>query len=299
MLKKLAEAQIGQLRTEFGTAGYVQYVNHMGDDASIVEQARVTSDTTGRSRDDDTRLLEYLFRHRHTTPFEFCEIVFELQLPIDVARQLIRHRTASTNEYSTRYSEAIDHANTQGPYRKQSTSNRQGSGEEVVVADPKSNLPLLRDGSPQAVLKQMELVAIGEARECYTKMLDVGVAREQARRVLPLSTYTRMRWKLDLHNLFHFLGLRLDAHAQQEIRELAEGIARIVQFLYPRSWEAFSIYRLGAVTLSGRDVQAYKLWIGTHDIDGFKKECKNREIYPTHRELTEAIAKFERLEAGT
>lgn len=288
-------------RTEFGTAGYVQYIDHLGSDASIVEQARLTAQSEGRSDAQDTQLLEYLMRHRHTTPFEFAEIIFEIQLPIDVARQLIRHRTANCNEYSTRYSPAIDMQNLAGPYRVQAKSNRQGS--DGVVDDT------LQDSLGSAEEETVEAV-----KDFYKHMLDEGVSREQARRVLPLSTYTKMRWKLDVHNLFHFLGLRLDSHAQLEIREMAGGIANIVKKLYPKAWDAFYTYRLKSITLSGRDVAAMHELVA-HDVEDLNlpvgarlsgkvsfrltTEDEFRKLatmhYPTKRELDEAVDKFLRL----
>src|SRR6185503_18131968 len=186
--------------------GFVCLVDVMGDDQAVVQAARVSYGEGTRKVSDDRGLIRYLLRHRHTTPFEMVELKFLVRVPMDTWRQWIRHRTASVNEYSTRYSLAIDAAQ-QTPadqWRTQAAGNRQGSGE-VLTAEAGSQLSVAEHELLQA------------ARRTYEERIDRGVAREQARKDLPLSTYTEAYWKIDLHNLFHFLALRMDSHAQHEI----------------------------------------------------------------------------------
>ena len=187
-------------------------------------------------------------RHSHTTPFEMCEIKFHVRVPMDAWRQWIRHRTANVNEYSTRYSVAIDAAQTTAPtsWRVQSPLTRQGSGEAI-------------DDAVGQQLSSEERELLDHARSVYEHRLQIGVAREQARKDLPLSTYTEAYWKIDLHNLLHFLHLRMDEHAQLEIRAYANVIGSIVQRWCPIAWEAFLDYRLGAITLSALDQEILAL----------------------------------------
>ena len=193
--------------------GFVRVVDYMGSDASIVQAARVSYGVGTRQVHEDRGLIRYLMRHHHTTPFEMCELKLHVRVPMDCWRQWIRHRTANVNEYSTRYSIAIDAAQTTPPtnWRLQSPTNRQGS----------TGLLNLEAGTQ---LSQKEAAFHHAARELYEERLASGVAREQARKDLPLSTYTEAYWKIDLHNLFHFLSLRIDAQAQTEIRAYAEVI---------------------------------------------------------------------------
>jgi thymidylate synthase (FAD) len=206
--------------------GFVCLVDVMGDDSSIVQAARVSyGDGTQRVSDDRT-LIRYLLRHRHTTPFEMAEIKLLVRVPMDCWRQWIRHRTANVNEYSTRYSLAIDAAQTTAPaeWRTQAVSNRQGSGDAL----PES---LGRE------LTQRETDLQQSIKQEYEQRIAAGVAREQARKDLPLSTYTEAYWKIDLHNLLHFLALRMDHHAQLEIRNYATTIGeQIVKPLFPVAW---------------------------------------------------------------
>ena len=214
--------------------GFVCLVDVMGDDSSVVQAARVSYGEGTRKTSDDRTLIRYLLRHRHTTPFEMAEIKLLVRVPMDCWRQWIRHRTANVNEYSTRYSIAIDSAQTTDPteWRSQAASNRQGSSG-TLSAEVGDELT--------AEEHQLQL----DMRRVYQQRLDKGVAREQARKDLPLSTYTEAYWKVDLHNLLHFLSLRMDSHAQQEIRDYATTIGRkIIQPLFPIVWEAFEDYRM-------------------------------------------------------
>jgi thymidylate synthase (FAD) len=224
--------------------GFVCLVDCMGDDAAVVQAARVSYGEGTKRVSDDRTLIRYLMRHRHTTPFEMVEIKFLIRVPMDCWRQWIRHRTASVNEYSTRYSVAID--SMQGTaadnWRTQAEQNRQGSGAPLAT---ELGRKLTEDEHHFQVT----------ARQVYQKRLEAGVAREQARKDLPLSTYTEAYWKIDLHNLLHFLALRMDMHAQQEIRDYATTVGeQIVQPLFPLVWEAFSDYRLGGLVLSRLEV---------------------------------------------
>ncbi len=220
--------------------GFVCLVDVMGDDPAVVQAARVSYGEGTKKVSDDRSLIRYLLRHRHTTPFEMAELKLLVRVPMDCWRQWIRHRTANVNEYSTRYSLAIDAMQTTSSddWRTQATQNRQGSGAclDAVQGQPLSN---------------SEAEFQHRARELYEQRIALGVAREQARKDLPLSTYTEAYWKCDLHNLLHFLALRMDSHAQLEIREYATAIGQqIVRPLFPIVWEAFVDYRLEGMLLS-------------------------------------------------
>jgi thymidylate synthase (FAD) len=224
--------------------GFVCLVDVMGDDSAVVQAARVSYGEGTKKVSDDRTLIRYLMRHRHTTPFEMAELKFLVRVPMDTWRQWIRTRTASVNEYSTRYSIAIDAAQTTPPdeWRAQAASNRQGS-EGMLSAEIGTNLTA------------SESALLAESRRVYEERLAAGVAREQARKDLPLSTYTEAYWKIDLHNLLHFLALRMDAHAQKEIRDYATAIGeQIVRPLFPVVWEAFEDYRLASMHLTRLDI---------------------------------------------
>lgn len=225
--------------------GFVRVVDYMGGDASIVQAARVSYGVGTKRVHQDRGLIRYLLRHRHTTPFEMCELKLHVRVPMDAWRQWIRHRAASVNEYSTRYSIAIDaaQATPRHAWRRQAGGNRQGSEGFL-------------DETAGAKLSEAEQRLHAETRRTYEERLSQGVAREQARKDLPLATYTEAYWKIDLHNLLHFLGLRMDAHAQLEIREYAEIIGHeIVSRWCPVTWEAFLEYRMQGVSFSGREAR--------------------------------------------
>jgi thymidylate synthase (FAD) len=220
--------------------GFVRVVDYMGDDSAIVQAARVSYGKGTKRINEDRALIRYLIRHDHTTPFEMCEIKLHVRVPMDIWRQWIRHRTANVNEYSTRYSEAIDAAQRTAPgaWRTQSSTNRQGSAGRVA-----------EDVGTRLTAEEAELQA--RARAVYDARLALGVAREQARKDLPLATFTEAYWKIDLHNLLHFLELRMEAHAQQEIRDYATTIGeQIVAKWVPLAWEAFNDYRRRATRFS-------------------------------------------------
>src|SRR3989344_8670183 len=213
--------------------GFVRVMDYMGGDASVVQAARVSYGTGTKKVSEDKGLIRYLMRHRHSTPFEMVELKFHVKVPMDAWRQWIRHRTANVNEYSTRYSEAIDDAQGTEPeeWRLQASNNKQGSGGFVE-----------RGIGEELTHEETELQE--HARRVYDRRIELSVAREQARKDLPLSTYTEAYWKIDLHNLFHFLSLRMDSHAQKEIREYATVMGNeIVKRVAPIAYEAFEDYR--------------------------------------------------------
>ena len=224
--------------------GFVCLVDVMGEDSSVVQAARVSYGDGTKKVSDDRTLIRYLLRHRHTTPFEMAEVKILVRVPMDCWRQWVRHRTANINEYSTRYSLAIDSAQTTPPdqWRTQAKSNRQGSAE-----------PLPIEMGQQLTDEETELQA--KIKSVYESRIEKGVAREQARKDLPLATYTEAYWKVDLHNLCHFLSLRMDSHAQLEIREYATTIGmQIIKPLFPVVWEAFEDYRQGSMFLTRLDI---------------------------------------------
>ncbi|MGC2289634.1 MAG: FAD-dependent thymidylate synthase [Thermoplasmata archaeon] len=219
----------------------------MGNDAAIVQAARVSYGPGTKSIRDDRGLIRYLLRHRHTTPFEMVEFKFLVRLPIYVARQMIRHRTASVNEFSARYSIVPDEFDLppREDIRRQSTRNRQGRAEPLPV-----------DVS-ERFRSDLERVS-REAYAAYTAALEAGVARETARTILPLAYYTQWYWKIDLWNLLHFLSLRLDAHSQEEIRVYAAELAKAVQAVCPAAYEAFEDFVLGGLSLSRKERHAIR-----------------------------------------
>lgn len=233
--------------------GFVCLVDCMGDDSAVVQAARVSYGAGTKRVSDDRTLIRYLMRHRHSTPFEMAELKFLIRVPMDCWRQWIRHRTANVNEYSTRYSVAIDSMQSTTPdeWRTQAEQNRQGSAGAVPA---ELGLELTEDEHHFQVA----------ARQIYQKRLEAGVAREQARKDLPLSTYTEAYWKIDLHNLLHFLALRMDSHAQQEIRDYATAIGEnILKPLFPVVWEAFVDYRQQGMFMSRLDVAVMQRLIAT------------------------------------
>jgi thymidylate synthase (FAD) len=231
--------------------GHVRVIDYMGDDAAIVQAARVSYGAGTKKVHEDRGLIRYLLRNAHTTPFEMCKLKLHVRVPMDCWRQWIRHRTASVNEYSTRYSEAISDQQSTRPneWRLQAMLNKQGS-EGFLEAEI------------GAELTNSEAEFHRTAHALYDARIDKGVAREQARKDLPLSTYTEAYWSIDLHNLLHFLNLRMDSHAQYEIRQYATLIGEeIVSRWVPATWEAFIDYRVNALRLSGPEIELMRLLI--------------------------------------
>lgn len=237
--------------------GFVRVIDYMGDDTAIVQAARVSYGKGTKKINQDKGLINYLMRHRHTTPFEMCEIKFHIKLPIFVARQWIRHRTANVNEYSARYSilgkefyiPESQHLSAQ------SATNRQGRGDVLTEAEAARVFQLLREDAERVYAHYEEMLNEDESGNAYRDDCQ-GLARELARMNLTLNYYTEWYWKIDLHNLFHFLSLRADAHAQYEIRAYAEVILETVKKWVPYASEAFEEYCLyaGHFSKTGLDV---------------------------------------------
>jgi len=275
--------------------GFVRVVDYLGTDASVVQAARVSYGAGTKTPSDDEQLIRFMTRHGHMTPFEQCEIKLHIRLPIDVMRQWVRHRTAHVNEYSTRYSEAIDsqHEVTPDEWRLQSSTNRQGSGDilETWTQAGRSEDHGLATSfkTPGKYLSYRQDSAIDHAREVYEERLAFGIAREQARAVLPLSTYTEIYWKCDLRNLLGFLRLRLAPDAQKEIRDYANVIAGIVEKWVPMTWKAFQDYQLNSLTLSAQEIAII------HEIHESGTQCDLIPLGVSKRELGELRTKLQRL----
>ena len=231
--------------------GFVRVIDYMGDDSAIVQAARVSYGAGTKHVSNDEGLIRYLMRHWHSTPFEMCEVKFHVKLPVFVARQWIRHRTANVNEYSARYSILDREFYIPAPEHlaAQSTVNNQGRGAVL-------------EGEEAARVLEMLKSDAGRAYDNYEAMLSQdgqqGLARELARMNLPANVYTQWYWKVDLHNLFHFLRLRADAHAQYEIRVYADLMCKLVADWVPIAYAAFADYRMGGVSLSAKGVEVLR-----------------------------------------
>jgi thymidylate synthase (FAD) len=231
--------------------GFIRVVDYMGDDGAVVQAARVSYGRGTRKVSEDQGLIAYLMRHRHSTPFEMCEIKFHVKLPIFVARQWIRHRTANVNEISARYSILDNEFYVPEPAQlaAQSASNRQGRGAVLDGAAANHVLDLLRRDAETAYAHYAEMLNEDESGAPLDPARP-GLARELARMNLSLNFYTQWYWKTDLHNLMHFLSLRADAHAQYEIRVYAEAMLQVLDRWVPHTAAAFRQYRLGGAQLS-------------------------------------------------
>ena len=231
--------------------GIVRVIDYMGDDNAVVQAARVSYGRGTKKVSEDQGLIHYLMRHRHSTPFEMCEIKFHVKMPIFVARQWIRHRTANVNEYSARYSILDREFYIPAPENlaAQSATNRQGRGEVLQGAEAQRVLDLLKQDSTQAYDHYAEMLNETESGEPVDPGRP-GLARELARMNLSLNFYTQWYWKIDLHHLMHFLSLRADAHAQYEIRVYADAMLDMLKRWVPLTYEAFVQHRLNSVTLS-------------------------------------------------
>lgn len=240
--------------------GLVRVIDYMGDDAAIVQAARVSYGAGTKHVSNDEGLIRYLMRHWHSTPFEMCEIKLHVKLPVFVARQWIRHRTANVNEYSARYSILDREFYIPQPEQlaAQSTVNNQGRGAVLEGAEAARVLDMLKRDAATSY-DHYEAMLSQEGQQ--------GLARELARMNLPMNIYTQWYWKVDLHNLFHFLRLRADAHAQYEIRVYADEICRLVKDWVPLAYAAFEDYRMGGVTLSGKAVEVLKRRLAGEAVD--------------------------------
>jgi thymidylate synthase (FAD) len=251
--------------------GFIRVVDYMGDDAAVVQAARVSYGKGTKQVSNDQGLINYLMRHRHTTPFEMCEIKLHVKLPIFVARQWIRHRTASVNEYSARYSVLDD-----GSYRPelaqlaaQAVHNRQGRGAQLDEGVARTVQERLGGSATAAEATYRWLLGDGPG--------EPGLSRELARMVLPLSAYTQWYWKIDLHNLMHFIALRADAHSQYEIRAYADVLAEIVEKWVPLTASAFRDYRVNGAELSGRGLAVVRRMLKGEAVDAEASGMSARE----------------------
>ncbi len=252
-------------------AGFIRVVDVMGDDRSIVEAARISYGTTATDVTRDRGLIRYLMKNRHTSPFEMCEIKLHLKMPIFVARQWLRHRTANVNEYSGRYS--IMNEDCYIPQIErigfQSTTNHQGTEKGKITVD-------------EQILAQYRIELLSkDCKTTYNKLIDSGISKELARIVLPVNTFTEMYWKIDLHNLLHFLKLRMADDAQEEIRVYARAIAEIVKEWVPLTYEAFIDYVVDAHVLSKEALRVIKTMINNCDVPNWS------EFSLTKREISE------------
>ncbi|MCG0997659.1 FAD-dependent thymidylate synthase [Acetobacter persici] len=251
--------------------GFLRVIDYMGDDSAIVQAARVSYGRGTRKVSEDAGLIRYLMRHRHSSPFEMCEMKFHVKLPIFVARQWIRHRMASVNEYSARYSildsefyiPAPDHM------AAQSAVNRQGRGDVLAPDDAAAVMDILRDDAIRTYRNYETMLSTEE--DGY------GLARELARINLTVNTYTQWYWKIDLHNLMHFLALRLDPHAQYEIRVYAEAMLKILHAWVPQTAAAFEDYRRGAVTFSAGMLKIVRRMLAGEQVDQAGSGLSKRE----------------------
>ena len=261
--------------------GFIRVIDYMGDDGAVAQAARVSYGKGTKTLNEDRGLLRYLMRHRHTTPFEMCELKIHVKLPVFVARQWIRHRTANVNEYSARYS-ILDNEfyfPEASMIQPQSQSNKQGREGELPEDVRFSMLETIRQHSEGSYQLYDELRTGwpwfdegGNLKPGYVDPDDTGphekdhgMAREMARMVLPPNIYTQWYWKVDVHNLLHFLSLRADPHAQWEIRAYAEVLCDIVRQWMPATFEAFEDYVMNAVTFSGQEMQALRAMLSTTD----------------------------------
>ena len=228
--------------------GFVRLIDVMGDDNAIVQAARVSYGSGTKKVHEDRGLIRYLMRHLHTTPFEMVEFKFHVKLPIFVARQWIRHRTANVNEYSGRYSEMKDEFYVPDPeqVRAQSATNKQGRADDSFAPEEAERIRTMMRTTQESLYGQ------------YQELLDTDLAREIARINLPVSNYTEWYWKIDLHNLVHFLRLRIDSHAQYEIRVYGEAMASIVKAAVPLAYEAFEDYILNSQKFSHQELKVIK-----------------------------------------
>jgi thymidylate synthase (FAD) len=244
--------------------GFVRVIDYMGDDAAICQAARVSYGRGTKSVQNDEGLIRYLMRHWHSTPFEMCEIKLHVKLPVFVARQWIRHRTANVNEYSARYSILDREFYIPEPshVNAQSVVNNQGRGGVLEGAEAARVLEILKSDSNRAYDNYEAMIAEtgpdGEPQD--------GLARELARMNLPSNIYTQWYWKVDLHNLFHFLRLRADAHAQYEIRVYADAICNVVADWVPAAYRAFEDYRLGGATMSNTALECIRRMVKGEDV---------------------------------
>ena len=258
--------------------GFVRVIDYMGDDSAIVQAARVSYGKGTKKLSDDAGLINYLLRHQHTTPFEMCEIKYHVKVPIFIARQWIRHRTANVNEYSARFS-VLDrefYIPNVDQLAMQSKQNHQGRGELLRGVEAQHVLDLLKEDATRNYDHYVEMLnedpdgnVIDEERE--------GLARELARMNLTLNTYTQWYWKIDLHNLLHFLSLRADTHAQYEIRVYADAMLETIKRWVPIAHKAYLQYRVGGVSVSAAGLDIIKQLLAGKSVSQKNSKISKRE----------------------
>lgn len=259
--------------------GFVRVIDYMGDDSAIVQSARVSYGKGTKKINQDAGLIRYLMRHKHTTPFEMCEIKFHLKMPVFVARQWIRHRTANVNEYSARYS-VLDrefYIPSVETLASQSFKNHQGRSDEALSdEEAKRVIQILKGDSDNCYNHYQELMNVDDKGEIIDANRK-GIARELARMNLPINIYTQWYWKIDLHNLLHFLHLRADSHAQYEIRVFAEKMLDIVKKWVPITYQAFMDYTVNSQNLSAKSLEVVKNLIKGKEVNLDTSGLTNRE----------------------
>ena len=267
--------------------GFIRVIDYMGDDSSIVQSARVSYGKGTKKISNDKGLIKYLMRHRHSTPFEMCEIKFHIKLPIFIARQWIRHRTANVNEYSARYS-ILDkefYIPSAENLAAQSAINNQGRGDALTDDEASNVIQILKKDAEQTYSNYETLLNESSEGNIIDESKS-GIARELARMNLTLNTYTQWYWKIDLNNLLHFLALRADDHAQYEIRVYADAMLDIVKKWVPLTYEAFEDYRIGGTELSAKEVNLMRKFLKGEKVS-FEEEGLSK------REWSELQRKFE------
>lgn len=268
--------------------GFIRVVDYMGDDSSIVQAARVSYGRGTKKSLQDKGLINYLMRHRHTTPFEMCDIKFHIKLPIFIARQWIRHRTASVNEYSARYSILSNefYVPERVNLSAQSTTNKQGRSDDELPDDVADKvLALIKDDSEKCYRHYVEMMNEDDQGNIIDENT-VGITRELARMNLTLNHYTEWYWKINLHNLLHFLALRADSHAQYEIRVYAQAMLDVVKAWVPYAYEAFVEHSMNGTNISRKGMEVIRQMI-----DG--KEVNQESSGMSKREWSELMAVIE------
>ncbi len=258
--------------------GFVRVIDYMGDDASIVQAARVSYGKGTKQINQDVGLINYLMRHRHTTPFEMCDIKLHIKLPIFIARQWIRHRTASVNEYSARYSVMSGdfYIPAVSDLASQSSTNKQGRGDALSSEESAQVLRTLKEDASRCYDNYMQMMNHDEEGNVLDES-KIGITRELARMNLTLNHYTEWYWKINLHNLLHFLALRADPHAQLEIRLYADAILEIVKRWVPVTYAAFLEYRKDAALISKSGLSVIRRMINGEKVEQENSNLTKRE----------------------
>lgn len=258
--------------------GFIRVIDYMGTDSAIVQAARVSYGKGTKKTREDAGLINYLLRHRHTTPFEMCEIKLHIKLPIFIARQWIRHRTANVNEYSGRYSILDREFYVPAPEHlaAQSVSNRQGRGDVLEGEEAHRVLDILKSDAQQCYDHYQEMLNEDEVGNVVDEEKQ-GLARELARMNLPVNFYTQWYWKIDLHNFMHFLALRADDHAQYEIRVYAQAMLDVLKRWVPITYAAFMDYRMGAAEVSQKGIDVVRRMIKGEDVNAENSGMSKRE----------------------